>query len=339
MATVDEFINVTPSTENYLRGVVLFGVNVASYKFALAKSIIELADGTRETISLDELAEPFSRHVSEHLRSSPRQATSSSSRFLEACRRFNEGDLDAEALRSATVRLGFNNVIDAFHVVGGTDIPVRFFIDERKTSINGIRVTPDAVTLATTGGAQALAEIEARWKLVETAWSLELAPSLIVYESDSGLLVPSIRRVSLTSARDALNGYQKGSCFYCFRPISTVPSRGELADVDHLFPHVLQRLGLVSNLDQVWNLVLACRTCNRGPSGKFDRTPDLDYVKRLYRRNEYLIASHHPLRDTLMNQTGSASQYRHAFLQEIYGKARTKQVAIWGTPAVADPAF
>jgi hypothetical protein len=185
----------------------------------------------------------------------------------------------------------------------------------------------------------AAAEIEARWKLVETAWSLELSRSLIAYEPSSGLLVPSLRRVSLTSARDALNGYQKGSSFYCFRPISTVSNATELADVDHFIPHILQRLGLITNLDRVWNLVLACRTCNRGPSGKFDRTPDLDYVMRLDRRNEYLIASHHPLRDALMNQMSSTRQRRHDYLQAIYGMARTTQVAIWRTPAVADPAF
>jgi hypothetical protein len=34
--------------------------------------------------------------------------------------------------------------------------------------------------------------------------------------------------------------------------------------------------------------------------GKFELTPDLGYVARLERRNEYLIASHHPLRETLM---------------------------------------
>lgn len=44
------------------------------------------------------------------------------------------------------------------------------------------------------------------------------------------------RRVSLTSARDAPNGYQKGACFYCYRPVGTVSKEIELADVDHLFP-------------------------------------------------------------------------------------------------------
>ena len=41
-------------------------------------------------------------------------------------------------------------------------------------------------------------------------------------------------------AVDALNGYQKGSCFYCFRDISIVFGSDSLADVDHFFPHVLK---------------------------------------------------------------------------------------------------
>jgi 5-methylcytosine-specific restriction endonuclease McrA len=112
--------------------------------------------------------------------------------------------------------------------------------------------------------------------------------------------VPVLRRVALTSARDALNGYQKGACFYCYSPVSTVSKVVGVADVDHLFPRRLQQLGIVSKLDQVWNLVLACQSCNRGAMGKFELTPDLGYVARLERRNEYLIASHHPLRETLM---------------------------------------
>jgi hypothetical protein len=41
-------------------------------------------------------------------------------------------DLEAEQLAEATVRLGFANVIDAFHVSrGGQPTQTRFFVDER----------------------------------------------------------------------------------------------------------------------------------------------------------------------------------------------------------------
>jgi hypothetical protein len=53
-----------------------------------------------------------------------KQATSKQSQFLQACRAFNRGEIDKDRLVETTVRLGFNNVIDAFHVVGGKPIPV-----------------------------------------------------------------------------------------------------------------------------------------------------------------------------------------------------------------------
>jgi hypothetical protein len=59
-------------------------------------------------ISLEELAEPFSRHIVDHLARAPKQATSVSSRFLDACRTLT----DQDELITATVKLGFNNVID-----------------------------------------------------------------------------------------------------------------------------------------------------------------------------------------------------------------------------------
>jgi hypothetical protein len=39
---------------------------VASYKFALAQSLIDLSETRSSAISLEQLAVPFSRHLSEH---------------------------------------------------------------------------------------------------------------------------------------------------------------------------------------------------------------------------------------------------------------------------------
>lgn len=38
---MSEFYEIEPSLENYWRAVILFGRNVASYKFALAKSLYD----------------------------------------------------------------------------------------------------------------------------------------------------------------------------------------------------------------------------------------------------------------------------------------------------------
>ena len=95
---------------------------MASYKFALGKSLLELNRPAGDVIKLEELAEPFSRHLTEHLRNADKQITSRSSKFIDACKKFNNGSLSKQNLIDQTIKLGFNNVIDAFHVVNQGDI-------------------------------------------------------------------------------------------------------------------------------------------------------------------------------------------------------------------------
>jgi hypothetical protein len=104
------------------------------------------------------------------------------------------------------VRRGFVNVIDAFHVVNQDEIPLRFYFDERKNQ-KGIAITDDLLRLKEGSQFGNLPwEVEARWRLVETAWSLGFAPRLLevqhdptteqLFVRDSGL-----RRIDITSAR------------------------------------------------------------------------------------------------------------------------------------------
>lgn len=75
--------------ENYWRGIILFGKNVASYKFALAHALYDIRRDGSDLIRLEELAVPFSQHLCRHLEQAPKQITSSKSQFLSACSRFN----------------------------------------------------------------------------------------------------------------------------------------------------------------------------------------------------------------------------------------------------------
>jgi hypothetical protein len=169
-----EFLERSRTPENYWRAVILFGQNVASYKFALAKSLIELSAAGKEAVSLEDLAEPFSRHIVEHLGAAPKQATSASSRFLEACREFARGKLGKDELIGRTAKLGFNNVINAFHIVNRGEIPIRFFLDDRQNG-GGIRLTNELFHLRERLQFGNLPhEVEARWRLVETAWQLKV---------------------------------------------------------------------------------------------------------------------------------------------------------------------
>src|SRR5688572_12348638 len=112
--SIARFAYAIPSQDSYWRAIVLFGQNVASYKFALAGALLELGSASEE-VSLDQLALPFATRVAEHLRTHDKQGTFPKSQFLDACRAFNTGELNSDGLRAKTVRLGFQNVIDAFH--------------------------------------------------------------------------------------------------------------------------------------------------------------------------------------------------------------------------------
>ena len=174
MADDTRFYEIEPTLENYWRAVILFGKNVASYKFALAKALYDLRKSPSEIIRLDELAPLFADHIVSHLKQCDKQITSKSSIFLESCRQYSKGEISRELLIQDTVRTGFNNVIDAFHNVHGNELDKRFFLDERKTS-GGIRLTEDFYRLAEVQTFKDLNfETEARWRLVETAWELNL---------------------------------------------------------------------------------------------------------------------------------------------------------------------
>ncbi|MFT5725901.1 MAG: 5-methylcytosine-specific restriction endonuclease McrA [Desulforhopalus sp.] len=317
------FIESKPRTESIFRSIILFGRNVASYKFALGKSLLELSDQEKTFVSMEELAVPFSHHISEHLKINDNQCTSSSSKFLDQIREYNIGKCSHDNLVETTVSLGFNNVIDAFHIVGKGEVPERFFIDERKER-KGIIVTDSLLKLKEKiQFTNFQHEVEARWRLVETAWSLQINPQLLEvrFDSDSNELYTEFndfKRITITSCRDSLNGYQKGHCFYCHKDIVVDGSVPEfLADVDHFFPHVLAPEIPDVNINGVWNLVLACTECNHGAGGKFENIPTIDLMERLHTRNEYLISSHHPLRETIINQTGSTTEKRIKFLQTM----------------------
>ena len=75
--------SVTTTAEDF-RSVVLRGANVASYKFALAKSILALAESGMTSASLEDLAVPYSQELCEHLTQVDTQSTSSGSKFLAA---------------------------------------------------------------------------------------------------------------------------------------------------------------------------------------------------------------------------------------------------------------
>jgi hypothetical protein len=345
------FVDVEPTLENYWRAIILFGKNTASYKLALAKSLIDVSlERQSDLITLDDLALPYALHLAEHLKHSPKQSTGRMGQFIQACQDYNAGKIDEDRLIQITKKEGFKYVLDAFHVVNTKAVTERFydvvneefFIDERKFN-KGIRLTDNLFKLfyIYDNSAKDLnQETESRWNLVEKAWELNINKNLIAVEFDQQtkqLFTQDAkhRRTNITTSRGALNGYQKSRCFYCFKEISISSDDDLLADVDHFFPHLLKpdvaNAGCCRpvNVDGVWNLVLSCAECNRGESGKFAQVPSIELLERLHTRNEYLIGSHHPLRETLIMQTGTTERDRKYFLDKSYRFSKERLIHNW----------
>ena len=341
--SAEEFLSNSPRLEDYWRGIILFGRNVASYKFALAKTLLDLNPQSGQLLKISELAPGFASHIADHLKISDTQTTAASSQFLDACRMFNKGELTSERLTDETVRRAFGNVIDAFHIVNQGAIPKLFFIDERIAN-SGIRITDEFSKLLTETRAGTLrSEIESRWRLVETSWELGIGRNLmgIDYDAETEQLFSVdrlMRRKAVTSSRSALNGYQKGKCFYCFGDIMQNECATD-TDVDHFFPHALKQAGFGSSVDGIWNLVLSCHACNRGAKGKFAAVPTIRLLSRLHKRNEFLISSHHPLRETLIRQTGNVQVFRKAFLNKYHDRALAAMLQSWESDEVNPPLF
>jgi hypothetical protein len=76
--------------------------------------------------------------------------------------------------------------------------------------------------------------------------------------------------------------------------------------------------------------------CNQS---KRDKIPALKYLERLSDRNEFLIESHHPLRETLMRQSGDSAQDRRKFLEKQDQLAISASIHRWSTREVQASTF
>jgi hypothetical protein len=323
-----------PSLESQWRALILFGKNSATYKFAFAKSLLELVNKETTKISLTELSKPFSKNIIEHLKENNKQGNSKSSSFLNVCRSNIKGEISDAELWLKTEKLGFVNVVDAFQNINGGQIPDIFYEKNYRSGNKEIIIKDSLLKLKESFHFQNFnQEVEARWNLVETAWNLNLNPKLleVKYDANKSLFFLEndfMRRTDITSVRDSLNGYQKGKCFYSFQDISVVSGSSKLCEVDHFLPHLNKTIhnDFGANINGVWNLVLADKEINRNKSA---RIPEKKFLQRLCNRNEFYIQSKHPLAETIVNQTGKTRQKRIDFLNKQYQIALNYSIITW----------
>ena len=207
-----------------------------------------------------------------------------------------------DALVEASVRSMPQMVMQKFHNLAGTEIPHRFYEITGTGSRRVVRLTPELQKVAASEDLTSLtAEVDARWRIVETSFSAGVGASLIsdglAVDLDRSVLTDKLRRRSITGVTEAVIGFQYRRCLICdelITPDSPVA-------VDHTFLFSFMRrdfpLGWAGlDLDAVWNLAPAHAVCN---AAKSNALPSRVQVERLARRNAAIMNSPHPLRRTL----------------------------------------
>jgi len=157
------FISVEPSLSDYWRAIVLFGRNTTSYKFALAKTLLELGSKQQSNININDLSKIYSKHICEHLNKSDIQGTNATNTFLDNCRSYNKAEIDLDELITATKKDGFRYVFDAFHNLPGGNLPISFF-EKSNNNSQEIILKDDFFNLLDATSHQDLTfEVEGRW--------------------------------------------------------------------------------------------------------------------------------------------------------------------------------
>jgi hypothetical protein len=292
------------------QAIILYGLNQATYKIALGKTLIELASEGTNRVSWEELATRQFKQYVERLESNklPQQSNPSRLTVLErAVASFKAGNLSEGQAIQLVAESGLNDVVPRFQTIGNNKSIVsnQFYEFQLGKSINLHDPLFDIIQ-SNVGDLEA--ELDARWSLLEGAFSLNHGSWELSNDIRETYLVGAVERKTLTDNIPFLQGYQGNVCFYC----------GEELDKSVHVDHVLPRQ--VVNHDEVWNLVLSHDLCNLNKS---DSLVGLHYIEKLITRNENIMGSNHPWKKKISDALGKKTITRRKATLAHYERVKT----------------
>ena len=305
------------SAEDYWRAIILYGLNQATYKIALGKSLIALCEKEKTVFDWSDLSSEFLRQYRHRLNRSnpmPQQAISSRRTVMEAV--VSELQLGRLSETDAVEKVGveaFNDVIHRFHtVLGLSDTQGKFYTVNFGRSI---ALTDDFYRIVESSKSSLLDELNSRWSLLEGAFSIKAGNYQLANEIRETYLLRGTERKSLTNNIPFLQGYQGNVCFYCGE---------EMVESDIHVDHVLPRT--IVRHDELWNLVLAHGICNERKS---DALVPTHYMAKLIARNENIIGSNHPWKAKLIAQLGRTTAQRTSAAMAEFEKVKSVGLRWW----------
>lgn len=298
------------STKDYWKALILYGLNQATYKIALGKTLLSLANSGQTTVAWESLSREFLVQYQKRLSKEspmPQQAIPSRQTVMErivACLR--SGRLSLEEAIQEVGDNAFGDVINRFDNLGSDEsFKGKFYqVDFGKKLI----LTDELHEIAVSDLVELEEELEARWSLLEGAFSIQQGNYILSNDLRLTYLVNGYARRDITNNIPFLQGYQGNICFYCCEPVHA----GDI-HVDHVLPRqVLQH-------DEIWNLVLSHSFCNEHKS---DKLVGDYYMRKLIARNENIVGSNHPWKKKIMETLGRTPDARRSTLQKHYDNVR-----------------
>lgn len=298
---------------DFWRLIILYGRNTATYKLALARCLRDFAQNGVTRVSMQDLAARFFDLYVERLRNGmPQLYMPGRQTVMERIvALYNLGKLDRGTAIDLVEREAFDDVVPRFHTVNDTPVPTPFYVHTDHELV----LTDQLMAVVSTGDDLLLDEIDSRWSLLEGAFLKRRENAELANDIRRFYLQRGYARTNISQLVPVLRGYQDDVCFYCGEQLGSSD-----VDVDHVIPRQ------VVYHDEVWNLVLAHAFCN---SQKLDALPSEHYIEKLIQRNERLILSNHPIRETLISKLGSTPLQRRRSVLKVYDDARIVVPYTW----------
>ena len=310
------------------KAIVLYGLNQASYKMALGKVLLQFSKQERYKIRWDELSQAFLDEYVNRLQgnSKPQQATLGRMTKMERIvGSLKNGSVSYEDAIGLVAKEGFSDVVPRFQTIGNnTNLVGKTFyeFDFGKS----LSITDNLLGIAADDSDSLIGELEARWGLLEGAFSINQSAEKLVLANDireTFLRYGDIKRANLTDNIPFLSGYQGNTCFYCGEAIKGTPH------VDHVLPRQ------VVMHDHIWNLVLSHPNCNLQKS---DKLIGEHFLQKLIFRNENIMGSNHPWKKKISNELGNSKNRRESKTRDLYSKVKIARGEVyWGSGRAFDP--
>jgi hypothetical protein len=291
--------------QDYWKGIILYGLNAATYKMAFARCLFEFSQNNQSHIVWNELAESFLKQYQARLASNPRPQQAIRTRMTVMERVVKELHVGAINYGEAVDRVAENGlefVVPCFQTIGRDKDLVRghFYEFEQGKKLR----LKDSLLGFTTEQIRTLEEeVISRWSLLEGAFTINQEQFTLSNNIREIYLEGGYKRTPLTSNLPFLTGYQGNRCFYCGEEM------GKNIHVDHVLPRQ------VVCHDEMWNLVLAHGDCNLLKS---DRIVGPHFIEKLIARNENIMGSNHPWRHKISAVLGTTKKKRSSSLNYHY---------------------